>query len=84
MATVEVITTVVVGVLLLQVILGFGLLNVNVGAFVFGETIAVCEEEQPLAPVATTVNMAGLDVVTCAVAVPAPLNIDPAAGGNHV
>jgi len=40
------------------VMLGFALLNVNVGAFVFGETVAVAATaEQPFAPVAINENV---------------------------
>jgi hypothetical protein len=56
MVTVDVKLTVTEGVLLAQVMLGLGLLNVNVGAFEFGATVTICVAVHPLAPMATNVN----------------------------
>lgn len=84
MVTVEVNPTVTFGELLKQVILGLALLSEKVGALVFGDTVAVAAAaEQPLAPVANKENVPILELVTCAVAVVAPLIIDPPAGATH-
>jgi len=85
MDTVDVKPTVTIGDDVKQVMLGFELLNVKVGALVFGDTVAIAAAaEQPLAPVAINENVPILEAVTSAVAVFAPLNIFPPAGAIHV
>ena len=76
--------TVTFGEALKQVMLGLALLKLKVGALVFGDTVAVAAaEEQPLVPVAIREKVPMLELVTCAVAVVAPLIIDPPAGAIH-
>ena len=65
METVEVKPTVTLGEDVKQVILGLALLNVNVGAFVFGDTVAVAAAaEQPLAPAVIKENVPTLELLT--------------------
>ena len=63
--TVDVKPTVTFGDAVKHVILGFELLNVNVGALVFGDTVAVAAAAaQPLAPIAINENVPILELVT--------------------